>query len=470
MQITTEASKLLDRLESKVWYEVATLPTDSILADKSERSRLRVLHELLGSVISSLDAVKDVRGKGLNPILLPRLESWLARKRFKVRILQLTHRGILALSDQRGHVMICKLESASGSEIAACLNKITEDLKIVPHGQMHNMIQEIELPENLEIIDLAHSACEFTPLKKAFTESTLQPHLAELEQEAIHIIREAVASAERPAMLFSLGKDSMAMLRLAEKAFAPEPIPFPLVNIDTRWKFQAMNEFRNWVISQPNLKVIHYINPQAVEKDINPFDHGSAIHTEITKTLALKQVLDEHKFDFVFGGARRDEEKSRAKERIFSVRSADHAWDPRDQRPEFWNVYNTTLTQGQTMRVFPLSNWTELDIWEYLASENVPLVPLYFSKRRPFVARNDALIMVDDDRFKLEDDEEIHFEQFRFRSLGCYPLSGGVRSDARTIRDVINELKATTVSERSSRVIDTDRGASMEQKKKEGYF
>ena len=291
-----------------------------------------------------------------------------------------------------------------------------------------------------------------------------------MEQEAIHIIREAVANAERPAMLFSLGKDSMAMLRLAEKAFAPEQIPFPLVNIDTRWKFQAMNEFRNWVLSQPELKVIHYVNPDAIEGDVNPFDHGSAVHTEITKTLALKQVLEEHNFDFVFGGARRDEEKSRAKERVFSVRSVNHLWDPRDQRPEFWNVYNTTLTGGQTMRVFPLSNWTELDVWEYLAMENVPLVPLYFSKRRPFVVRNGALIMVDDERFKLEDDEKIHFEHLRFRSLGCYPLSGGVISDARTIQDVISELKATTVSERSSRVIDSDRGASMEQKKKEGYF
>jgi len=470
MQIKTITTKLFNLLESSVWYEVATLPTGTLLADKSERSKLRHLHELLGPIVCSLDAVKDAKGKGLNPIVLPSLESWLASKRFKVRILQLTQQGILVLSDQRGHVKICKLDASNSQEIEACLSRLTEPLKIVPHGEVHNMIDEIELPENLEIIDLAHSANEFTTPKKRDIESSLQPHLAELEQEAIHIIREAVANAERPAMLFSLGKDSMAMLRLAEKAFAPEQIPFPLVNIDTRWKFQAMNEFRNWVLSQPELKVIHYVNPDAIEGDVNPFDHGSAVHTEITKTLALKQVLEEHNFDFVFGGARRDEEKSRAKERVFSVRSVNHLWDPRDQRPEFWNVYNTTLTGGQTMRVFPLSNWTELDVWEYLAIENVPLVPLYFSKRRPFVVRNGALIMVDDERFKLEDDEKIHFEHLRFRSLGCYPLSGGVISDARTIQDVISELKATTVSERSSRVIDSDRGASMEQKKKEGYF
>lgn len=470
MRIATDAEELLRQLQYRVWYEAGSLPLTSHLATRSDRYRLRVTNALLGPVVSSLETARDSRGKSLNPILLPSLVSWFARKRYKVRILQLTDKGILVLSDLRGHVNLCKLQSSSPVEIVACLNNLDGDLKIVPHGEIHKTIQNAVLAENLEVIDLAHSACEFTPPDPRTAESSLEPHIAELEQEGIHIIREAVANAERPAMLFSLGKDSMAMLRLAEKAFAPEPIPFPLVNIDTRWKFQAMNEFRSWLISKPDLRVIHFINPEAIQRNINPFDHGSALHTEITKTLALKQVLEEHKFDFVFGGARRDEEKSRAKERVFSVRSANHAWDPRDQRPEFWNVYNTTLTGGQTMRVFPLSNWTELDIWKYLANEMVPLVPLYFSRRRPFVVRNGALIMVDDDRFKLEADEEIHFESLRFRSLGCYPLSGGVRSDARTIRDVINELKSTTVSERSSRVIDSDRGASMEQKKKEGYF
>jgi sulfate adenylyltransferase subunit 2 len=291
-----------------------------------------------------------------------------------------------------------------------------------------------------------------------------------LEQESIHIIREAVAKAEKPAMLFSLGKDSMVMLRLAQKAFAPEKIPFPLVNIDTRWKFQEMNTFREWIKEQTDFETIHYINPEAIEKDINPFDHGSAVHTDITKTQALKKLLSEHGFDFVFGGARRDEEKSRAKERVFSLRDSNHAWDPKNQRPELWDFYNTTLVNNQSMRVFPLSNWTERDIWDYLEKENVPLVPLYFAKTRPFVVRNGSLIMVDDERFDLVPNEEIQFAKIRFRSLGCYPLSGGVESNASSVQEIAEELKQTRVSERSSRVIDFDRGASMEQKKKEGYF
>jgi len=271
-------------------------------------------------------------------------------------------------------------------------------------------------------------------------------------------------------MLFSMGKDSMVMLTLARKAFWPEPLPFPLVMIDTRWKFQEMYRFRHWVESQPDLNVIVHINPDAIRDDINPFDHGSAHHTDATKTQALKQVLDTHRFDYVFGGARRDEEKSRAKERVFSVRSANHGWNPKNQQPELWNLYNTRLADGESMRVFPLSNWTELDVWRYIERENIPVVPLYFSKVRPFVERNGSLIMVDDDRFRLEPDDKIHFEPIRFRTLGCYPLTGGVRSEAKTVTDIIAELEKSRVSERSSRVIDFDPGASMEQKKKEGYF
>jgi sulfate adenylyltransferase subunit 2 len=231
-----------------------------------------------------------------------------------------------------------------------------------------------------------------------------------------------------------------------------------------------MNTFREWIKEQTDFETIHYINPEAIEKDINPFDHGSAVHTDITKTQALKKLLSEHGFDFVFGGARRDEEKSRAKERVFSLRDSNHAWDPKNQRPELWDFYNTTLVNNQSMRVFPLSNWTERDIWDYLEKENVPLVPLYFAKTRPFVVRNGSLIMVDDERFDLVPNEEIQFAKIRFRSLGCYPLSGGVESNASSVQEIAEELKQTRVSERSSRVIDFDRGASMEQKKKEGYF
>jgi len=260
------------------------------------------------------------------------------------------------------------------------------------------------------------------------------------------------------------------MLTLARKAFWPDPVPFPLVMIDTRWKFQDMYRFRHYIEQSPDLDVIIHINPDAVRDDINPFDHGSAHHTDVTKTLALKQVLEQHQFDFVFGGARRDEEKSRAKERVFSVRGSNHGWDPKNQRPELWNLYNTRLADGQSMRVFPISNWTELDVWRYVERESIEVVPLYFSQTRPFVERNGSLIMVDDERFRLEPDEQILFEPIRFRTLGCYPLTGGVRSDAKTISDIIRELELSRVSERSSRVIDFDQGASMEQKKKEGYF
>jgi sulfate adenylyltransferase subunit 2 len=240
--------------------------------------------------------------------------------------------------------------------------------------------------------------------------------------------------------------------------------------IDTRWKFQDMYRFRRYIEDSPDLDVIVHVNPDAIRDDINPFDHGSAHHTDVTKTHALKQVLEKHQFDFVFGGARRDEEKSRAKERVFSVRSENHGWDPKNQRPELWNLYNTRLADGQSMRVFPISNWTELDVWRYVEREKIPVVPLYFSKIRPFVERNGSLIMVDDERFRLEPEERILFEPIRFRTLGCYPLTGGARSGAKTVPDIIAELEGSRVSERSSRVIDFDQGSSMEQKKKEGYF
>jgi sulfate adenylyltransferase subunit 2 len=271
-------------------------------------------------------------------------------------------------------------------------------------------------------------------------------------------------------MLFSMGKDSMVMWTLAKKAFWPEPPPFPLAVIDTRWKFQDMYQFRKYIAGLSETNLIVHINPDAITQDVNPFDFGSARHTEITKTQALKQVLEHNQFDFVFGGARRDEERSRAKERIFSVRNERHGWDPKTQRPELWNIYNGVLPKGQSMRVFPLSNWTELDVWRYIEREGIPVVPLYFSKVRPFVERDGALIMVDDERFALKPGERIRFEPIRFRTLGCYPLTGGVRSPATTVADIIEELEKSRVSERSSRVIDFDPGASMEQKKKDGYF
>ncbi|WP_262410178.1 sulfate adenylyltransferase subunit CysD [Pseudomonas fluorescens] len=298
----------------------------------------------------------------------------------------------------------------------------------------------------------------------------LAPHLKQLEAQSVQIIREAVAESENPAMLYSMGKDSAVMLHLARKAFYPSLPPFPLLHVDTRWKFQEMYLFRDFMARESGMDLLVHTNPDAVSKDINPFDHGSALHTDLTKTEGLKQALDKYKFDLVFGGARRDEEKSRAKERIFSFRSQTHQWDPKNQRPEVWNLYNTHKNPGESIRVFPLSNWTELDIWQYIHQENIPLVPLYFAKQRPVVIRNGVALMVDDSRMKLLPDEKIEARNVRFRTLGCYPLTGAVESNALTAADVLLELAGSTRSERQGRAIDSDCASSMEKKKKEGYF
>ncbi len=295
-------------------------------------------------------------------------------------------------------------------------------------------------------------------------------HLQRLEAEAIHILREVVAEAERPVMLYSVGKDSAVMLHLAAKAFWPGKPPFPLLHVDTTWKFRAMYEMRERMARELGFDLIVHRNPEALEKGINPFDHGSAVHTDIWKTEGLKQALDLHGFDAAFGGARRDEEKSRAKERIFSFRSAQHRWDPKNQRPELWRLYNTRKNPGESIRVFPISNWTELDIWQYIHLENIPIVPLYFSDVRPVVERDGTLIMVDDDRMPLRPGEVPMQKSVRFRTLGCYPLTGAVESTAATLPDIIQEMLLTTTSERQGRVIDHDQAASMEKKKQEGYF
>ncbi|WP_233470755.1 sulfate adenylyltransferase subunit CysD [Enterobacter asburiae] len=300
--------------------------------------------------------------------------------------------------------------------------------------------------------------------------SELSPHLKRLEAESIHIIREAVAEAQNPAMLYSIGKDSGVMLHLARKAFFPSPPPFPLLHVDTRWKFQEMYLFRDFMARESGMDLLVHTNPEAIEKNINPFDHGSSLHTDITKTEGLKQALDKYKFDLVFGGARRDEEKSRAKERIFSFRSATQRWDPKSQRPELWNLYNTRKSQDASIRVFPLSNWTELDIWHYIYLENIPMVPLYFAKLRPVVVRPEMIMLVDDERCKLLPGEDIQMRKVRFRTLGCYPLTGAVESEAQTPEDILLEIINTRQSERQGRRIDTDSAGSMEKKKQEGYF
>ena len=294
-------------------------------------------------------------------------------------------------------------------------------------------------------------------------------HLERLEAESIHILREVVAETERPVMLYSVGKDSAVMLHLARKAFYPSAPPFPLLHVDTTWKFKAMYELRDRMARESGMELLVYHNPEAAARGINPFDHGS-LHTDLWKTEGLKQALDKYHFDAAFGGARRDEEKSRAKERIFSFRSASHRWDPKSQRPELWNLYNAKKAAGESIRVFPLSNWTELDIWQYIHLENVPIVPLYFAAPRPTVKRDGLLLMVDDDRFRLRKGEVPETRSVRFRTLGCYPLTGAIESQARTLPEVIQETLLTTTSERQGRAIDHDQAASMEKKKQEGYF
>jgi sulfate adenylyltransferase subunit 2 len=295
-------------------------------------------------------------------------------------------------------------------------------------------------------------------------------HLQRLEAESIYIMREVAAEAENPVMLYSIGKDSSVMLHLAMKAFYPAKPPFPLLHVDTTWKFQDMYAFRDRMARELGLDLIVHINQEGVAMGINPFDHGSEVHTDVMKTQALKQALELHGFDAAFGGARRDEEKSRAKERVFSFRSARHRWDPKNQRPELWRLFNARKRKGESIRVFPLSNWTELDVWQYIEQEDIPIVPLYLAKERPIVERDGTLIMVDDERMRLEPGEEPEMRRVRFRTLGCYPLTGAVESDADTLPKIVEEMIAARTSERVGRVIDHDQAASMERKKQEGYF
>jgi len=295
-------------------------------------------------------------------------------------------------------------------------------------------------------------------------------HLKRLEAESIHIIREVAAEFANPVMLYSIGKDSSVMLHLAMKAFYPSLPPFPLLHVDTTWKFKEMVKFRDATAARLGLKLLVHINEDGVKRGINPFDSGSALHTQVMKTESLKQALDKYGFDAAFGGARRDEEKSRAKERVFSFRNANHAWDPKNQRPELWRVYNTRINKGESIRVFPLSNWTELDIWQYILAENIPIVPLYFAKKRPVVERDGTMIMVDDDRMKLKPGETVQDRLVRFRTLGCYPLTGAIDSDADTLEGIVTEMFTARTSERQGRLIDSDEKSSMEKKKKEGYF
>ncbi len=353
---------------------------------------------------------------------------------------------------------------------------IGKPLAVFPHGELVGHLRHLGNGDPVENVRLTPQA--YAPvfdeaassMRAAQPRRPLSPHLRALEAESIHIIREAAAEARNPAMLYSIGKDSGVMLHLARKAFYPAPPPFPLLHVDTRWKFQEMYLFRDYMARESGMRLEVYTNPEAIGKDINPFDHGSALHTDITKTEGLKQALGLHGFDVVFGGARRDEEKSRAKERVFSFRTATHRWDPKNQRPELWNLYNTRKHASESIRVFPLSNWTELDIWQYIYHESIPVVPLYFSQLRAVVVRPEMIMMVDDARCRLQPGDEIQLRKVRFRTLGCYPLTGAVESDARTVEDILLELIHARQSERQGRRIDADSASSMEKKKQEGYF
>ena len=393
---------------------------------------------------------------------------------------------VLVVQDGRGAKKWMLLQSDSAETIYSAFEQLCPEAlcSIFPSGRLveirkaqPNFIAETAAKPRIHIVTSHFSEPSIkmksrdTPIvKKPSSNSGGLTHLDRLEAESIHIIREVMAHADNPVMLYSVGKDSSVMLHLARKAFYPSRPPFPLLHVDTRWKFKAMYEFRDTMAEESGMDLIVHINPEGVEKNINPFEHGSALHTDIMKTQGLKQALDAHKFDVAFGGARRDEEKSRAKERIFSFRSSSHRWDPKNQRPEIWNIYNCRKSQDESVRVFPLSNWTELDIWQYIYRENIPIVPLYFAAERPIIRRNGVLIMVDDDRMQLLPDEAIETAMIRFRTLGCYPLTGAVESTANDLSQIVLELLQSRTSEREGRAIDSDSGCSMEKKKQEGYF
>ncbi len=438
--------------------------------------------------------VRDESGNPLNALVRDDLSQEAKRKRYPSLIVQ-THKHkeaglvLMANDGRQGRKWLFDHETQTNLlDFLDCLSREYErPLLIWPHGEVTSEFRSLVKESGNQNLTLPSGGTATIALT-AYTsnkpqlsvienkanvkmkKSTELTHLDRLEAESIHIIREVMAEAERPVMLYSIGKDSSVMLRLAEKAFYPSKPPFPLMHIDTRWKFQDMYRFRDRIAEESGMDLIVHINPEGVEKNINPFDHGSALHTDVMKTQGLIQALDQYGFDVAFGGARRDEEKSRAKERVFSFRNSAHRWDPKNQRPELWNLYNGRKAPGESIRVFPLSNWTELDIWQYIYKEEIPIVPLYFAAERPVIERDGMLMLVDDDRLKLFRGEKIMTRRVRFRTLGCYPLTGAIESDADTLPKILLELLEARTSERQGRAIDTDSAGSMEKKKQEGYF
>ncbi len=394
---------------------------------------------------------------------------------------------ILFGNDRRSGKKWTLLKSLNIKELQQGLVSLTKLINkncvFIPSPDLIHKLKEISLNDHYDLIIskklklhlpfyiYKNQTLSFSMTKNSKTVKVKKnSYLSDLEDESIHIIREVVSESANPVMLYSIGKDSSVMLHLAKKAFYPSPPPFPLLHVDTRWKFQEMYQFRDWISNQSKMLLQIHINPDGIKKNINPLDHGSSIHTDIMKTQGLKQALDHYEYDAAFGGARRDEEKSRAKERIFSFRTSNHQWDPKNQRPELWNLFNAKINKGESIRVFPLSNWTELDIWQYIYQENIPLVPLYFAKSRPVVQRDGMWILVDDNRLNIQEHEKIVLKKVRFRTLGCYPLTGAIESEADSLESIVLELLQSKTSEREGRVIDADSSSSMEKKKVEGYF
>lgn len=472
-----------------------TAAVHDVLTEQGEVENLRATERLLAKTAwlpepLKVSDLKDEFDRPLNSLISEQLEANARKKRTQSLVLQAglvgEDRQVLMVNDGRKGrrwLFVDKDLDVEGLREAMTVLLDGKSALVWPHASItalcRSWVEEsgghtLDLGPKLQVT-LALTAYGTAPLNVAYPAVPSTPvgelsHLDRLEAQSMHIIREVAAQAENPVMLYSVGKDSAVMLHLARKAFYPSPPPFPLMHVDTRWKFQAMYEFRDQMAKEMGMDLIVHINPEGVEKDINPFDHGSALHTDIMKTQGLKQALDQHKFDVAFGGARRDEEKSRAKERVFSFRTASHQWDPKNQRPELWNLYNGQKNRGESIRVFPLSNWTELDIWQYIYREQIPIVPLYFAAERPVVERDGMLIMVDDERMRLLPGEQIQTRRVRFRTLGCYPLTGAIDSNADDLSSIVLELLQSRTSERQGRAIDSDSAGSMEKKKQEGYF
>jgi len=433
----------------------------------------------------NLENYKDALGDRLNSLIQNYIIQEYERQRKLILFIQYfeskNHKFIFANDRRKGRLWV-KVKSNKIEDIYEGIKYFSKlrkkNIILLPSQDLLSKFQDFQIPVTknkyqIEFPNYIFQATEIDPTKTIFTKSfslRQNSYLSDLEAESIHIIREVVSETKNPVMLYSVGKDSSVMLHLAQKAFYPSPPPFPLMHVDTRWKFKEMYLFRNWMAKKSNMKLITHINPEGVKSNISPFDHGSSVHTDIMKTQGLKQALDQYQFDAAFGGARRDEEKSRAKERIFSFRTATHQWDPKNQRPELWNLYNAKVNKSESIRVFPLSNWTELDIWQYIYQEQIPIVPLYFAKTRPVIQREGMIMMVDDDRLNLQPHEKIELKKIRFRTLGCYPLTGAIESEADSLESIVLELLQSKTSERQGRAIDADASNSMEKKKLEGYF